>query len=330
MRMLYGRLLHIMVCVVSTQSHIVHSLKFDQARFVYSASLQAPSCNFLLKFVNKLIGVSKQSYLRAKRELFVDDVNKRLDRKEIKLLIVLEQSELFKRCNNVHYNDDGSEVNFSDNDKVLLPVSFFECCKSGNYNVPFQLLIHKVHVPEPYYSSKPPELLLSSDLSKSSRNLVTNSSESLMETKRRGPPNIDSFPNTAQEFIPPSDVSNECVSCSAIEFRTDENYVYVPKWIMNNLKLKPFDVVLVELIKLDDCTNVELKCLEREFYETNDIKKVLEERLKYYSTLTLNSVIPITIGDVTFNFKVVRLDTTNQRNVPFASIQDIDLNVKLL
>eukprot|EP00375_Theileria_parva_P003969 XP_766656.1 hypothetical protein [Theileria parva strain Muguga] len=141
------RLLHILqLCVILFSLNRLETIKINNGRLKYSISIKSPT-ELLGKLVDKLVNVSTESYNRAKKELYVEDVNGSIN-KPARLLLALEQSELFKRCNNINYSDDGSEINFSDHDKVLLPPSFFESLKDGDYNVPFQLLVRKIHNPQ--------------------------------------------------------------------------------------------------------------------------------------------------------------------------------------
>uniref|UniRef100_A0A3B0MVU5 Ubiquitin-fusion degradation pathway component, UFD1 homologue, putative n=1 Tax=Theileria annulata TaxID=5874 RepID=A0A3B0MVU5_THEAN len=305
------------LCILLFSLNPLESIKINNGRLNYSISIKSPS-ELLGKLVNKLVNVSTESYNRAKKELYVEDVNGTIG-KPVKLFLVLEQSDLFKRCNNTNYSEDGSEISFSDHDKVLLPPSFFECLKDGDYNVPFQLLVHKIHNPQEVIDPK------------RSNNLANKGpKKDFIKLTDKEETNECTIQSNNEDYISQNKISEECISCSAIEFRTDENYIYLPKWIINNLKLKPYDIVLVEPVKLSDCTNVELKCLEKGFYDLKNVKKILEDRLKYYSTLTLNSVIPITVDKKTYNFQVVKLDTAEHQNVNHVSIQDVDINLKLL
>jgi hypothetical protein len=71
--------------------------------------------------------------------------------------------------------------------------------------------------------------------------------------------------------------------CSPVDFRSPENFVYVPLWIMRQLRLKPYDAVTMTSCKLKDGVRIELQPHQDAFLKLANPRAVLESELKYYT-----------------------------------------------
>ncbi|CDR94703.1 ubiquitin fusion degradation protein UFD1, putative [Babesia bigemina] len=237
-----------------------------------------------------------RSFDRARVESYVRDVNLQLQQRPgiERLLIVLELGEPFARhCRSA----DGDRLLLANSDKVSLPESILTQLTDTNAAVPWQFVIQKVH-----------------------RCQLTNKSDA------KGA----KLPSTNNDFFSKEDGPKERLSCSSLEFRPQDNFIFMPRWMMESLQLKPYDVVHLSQHKLPDATFVKLAPLETSFFELPSPKSVLEEHLKHYSTLTRGSTIPITHNGVTYHLRVLRIETEEIKDAECASIQDTDVSTDLV
>jgi len=113
----------------------------------------------------------------------------------------------------------------------------------------------------------------------------------------------------------------------ALDFRSPSNYIFLPKWMILALSLKPGDVVEVRLITtVPPGSAVRLRPLKSEFLKINNHQAVLETELKHYSSLTRGSTIPFDYLGKRYYFDVVDLRSAPRgEKVPIAKVQDCDL-----
>lgn len=113
----------------------------------------------------------------------------------------------------------------------------------------------------------------------------------------------------------------------AIDFRSPANYVFLPKWMIIALGLKPRDVVDVKLIQTVPASSaVKLRPHSSEFVKITNHQAVLETELKHYSALTRGATIPFDYLGKRFYFDVVDLRSAPRgERVPMAKVQDCDI-----
>lgn len=113
----------------------------------------------------------------------------------------------------------------------------------------------------------------------------------------------------------------------AIDFRSPSNYVFLPRWMMQALALKPRDVVDVKLIQTVPAGSaVKLRPHSSEFVKIANHQAVLETELKHYSALVRGSSIPFDYNGKRFYFDVVDLRSAPRgEKVPMAKVQDCDI-----
>lgn len=233
---------------------------------------------------------------RAKIECYVNDVNKKLVRggKSEKLLIVLELGDAFTKSNALNRNSEGKRITISNSDKVSLPETILTNLTDNNVQVPLQFIIQKVH----------------------RVHKVDGSGKECLATTLDQPFAIDGR-------------EKERVSCSSFDFRWQKNFIYMPKWMMEALNLRPYDLVHLSMARLPEAIFVEIFPMDPNFFKIDNPSIVLESELRYYSTLTKGTVIPIKHGDNVYKLLIVTIDTAKVKDVEFASIQDTDVSVKL-
>jgi hypothetical protein len=118
----------------------------------------------------------------------------------------------------------------------------------------------------------------------------------------------------------------------AIDFRSPSNYVFLPKWMMQALALKPRDVVDVRLIQTVPAGSaVKLRPHSSEFVKIANHQAVLETELKHYSALVRGSTIPFDYNGKRFYFDVVDLRSAPRgEKVPMAKVQDCDIAAEFI
>lgn len=134
-------------------------------------------------------------------------------------------------------------------------------------------------------------------------------------------------PNTDME-----DPKLDRVVGGAIDFRSPSNYVFLPRWMMQALALKPRDVVDVKLIQtVPSGSAVKLRPHSSEFVKIANHQAVLETELKHYSALVRGSTIPFDYNGKRFYFDVVDLRSSPRgEKVPMAKVQDCDIAAEFI
>jgi hypothetical protein len=113
----------------------------------------------------------------------------------------------------------------------------------------------------------------------------------------------------------------------AIDFRSPNNFVFLPKWMFKSLGLRPFDVVDVRLVtNTPPGSAVRLRPHTSKFLTIGNHQAVLETELKHYSALTLGSTIPFDYRGERYHFDVVDLRSAPRgERVTTAKVQDCDI-----
>lgn len=240
----------------------------------------------------------KRAVDTAKLELYVNDVNIMLKNngKKERLLIVLEYSDAFDRNFSLNKTKDGYSIKMCNSDKILLPEELLSLLLEENVQVPWQFVIQKVH----------------------------------RVTKFDEPLNSSCINSTKNDLFLAENSHKERISCASFDFRAQDNFVFVPKWMMKNLDIRPYDLVYLSHAKLSDAIYVKIMPIENEFFDLKEPKAVLEEHLKQYSTLTRGAIVPINHKNKLYNLQIVSINTEKEQDIECASIQDIDVAVDLV
>ncbi|KAL3500781.1 hypothetical protein ACH5RR_039874 [Cinchona calisaya] len=99
--------------------------------------------------------------------------------------------------------------------------------------------------------------------------------------------------------------------CGVLEFTAEEGFVYVPQWIMDNLKLQQGDLVIIKNVSLPNGTYVKLQPHTTNFINLTNPKAVLERTLKKYTCLTSGDTITINHNDKKFFIDVLETKPGN-------------------
>lgn len=113
----------------------------------------------------------------------------------------------------------------------------------------------------------------------------------------------------------------------AIDFRSPNNYAFLPKWMFTSMGLRPFDVVDIRLVTtIPPGSSVKLRPHTSSFLKINNHQAVLETELKHYSALTRGSIIPFDYRGERHYFDVVDLRSAPRgERVPMVKVQDCDI-----
>ncbi|CRG96714.1 ubiquitin fusion degradation protein 1, putative [Plasmodium gallinaceum] len=179
--------------------------------------------------------------------------------------------------------------NIQYSDKASLPIFIYDILLNKHIEVPWNFVIEKVNIKKPLTY----ENVFMTDINK------------FCEHK-----NINKL---------------DRIFINVLDFKSKKNFIFLPTWIMKTLNLNCFDVVRLRFVKLETCISVVLQPHDKKFFELEEPKKILEEKLRYYSCLTKNSTICINHDNFIYYFDVVRIDSENKKNVEVASIQDTDV-----
>lgn len=124
------------------------------------------------------------------------------------------------------------------------------------------------------------------------------------------------------------------VYCSPLDFRAPPNYIFVPLWMMHQLRLMPFDPVLLTWVKLRNGVNIQLVPHQDAFVKLANPRAILEAELKYYSAATRDSTISLVYEGKQFDFDVkdcvgTPANVYQPQRCDGVSIQDADVSLEL-
>ncbi|GMN61592.1 hypothetical protein TIFTF001_030678 [Ficus carica] len=111
--------------------------------------------------------------------------------------------------------------------------------------------------------------------------------------------------------------------CGVLEFSAEEGKVFLPSWIMLNMKLRDGDEVIIRNVTLKKATSVKLRPHETAFVELSNPKAVLEKLLRGFSCLATGETIVIDYNEKKYSIDV--LETKPKQKA--VSIIDADIEV---
>lgn len=120
---------------------------------------------------------------------------------------------------------------------------------------------------------------------------------------------------------------------SPLDFRSPENYIFLPKWLMNCLQLKSNDLVEVSFVRIKLASLVVLQPLTLEWDSLielhGDPKMLLEHEINKYSSITAGSTICIQIQGVEYPIYVKEVRAEGGVSVKGVRVQDSDVKVDI-
>ncbi|KAJ1436700.1 ubiquitin fusion degradation protein UFD1-domain-containing protein [Ochromonadaceae sp. CCMP2298] len=120
---------------------------------------------------------------------------------------------------------------------------------------------------------------------------------------------------------------------SPLDFRSPENYIFLPKWLMKDLGLAPNEQVDVSFVRIKLAEFVVFQPLTLEWDElmetVPDPKALLEHEINKYSSLTAGSTIYIEIKGVEYPLYVKQTMAEGGVAVKGVRVQDSDIRTDI-
>lgn len=120
---------------------------------------------------------------------------------------------------------------------------------------------------------------------------------------------------------------------SPLDFRSPENYIYLPKWLMDDLQLKPNDLVDVSLVRIKLASLVTFQPLTLDWdvliESGRDPKTLLEHEINKYSSLTAGTTISINIDGTEYSLYVKETRAEGNVAVQGVRVQDADVRTDI-
>lgn len=150
-----------------------------------------------------------------------------------------------------------------------------------------------------------------------------------VEDKPNHPDNIcggepESFNPEPAQF--PGSLPVKKLYCHILDWQAPRNHIFVPKWMMQTLCIKPRDVVELTWVRLREGAQVTLKPRTKQFSSWANPQAVMESELKYYSSLTVGSTIAIEYKGDRHALEVVKL-MNGEEQMDGANIYDVNVAV---
>lgn len=125
------------------------------------------------------------------------------------------------------------------------------------------------------------------------------------------------------------------VYVSTLDFRAPENYIFVPLWVMDALKLQKYDLVHVKFIRMKLASLVTFQPLSKNWLTFVDkqgdskVTTILENEMNKYSTLTRGSAVAIQHEGMEYALKVKDTRTEEGVSAWGVRIQDSDVKIEI-
>mmetsp|Transcript_21872 Transcript_21872/g.36597 ORF Transcript_21872/g.36597 Transcript_21872/m.36597 type:complete len:314 (-) Transcript_21872:117-1058(-) len=120
---------------------------------------------------------------------------------------------------------------------------------------------------------------------------------------------------------------------SPLDFRSPENYIFLPKWLMQDLGLKPNEAVDVSFVRIKLASLVVFQPMTLDWDDlmetVADPKVLLEHEINKYSSLTAGSTIVIEIKGVEYPMYVKETLAEGGVAVKGVRVQDSDIRTDI-
>ncbi|GKT35030.1 putative multi-domain containing protein [Aduncisulcus paluster] len=111
--------------------------------------------------------------------------------------------------------------------------------------------------------------------------------------------------------------------CGVQQFTGDEGFVYVPLWMMDQLKIEQERNVMIRSVTIPKASYVKLQAQSCEYLDMSDPRKVLEDHLVGFQCLSVGTTFPILHDGMEHSFKVTALRPSGA-----VSLIDTDVNLE--
>lgn len=137
---------------------------------------------------------------------------------------------------------------------------------------------------------------------------------------------LDHLMNSSIEYPMMFKIKNketrEFTHCGVMEFTAEEGKIYLPIWMMRQLKLNEGVIINIKYVSLPRATYAKLQPQSTDFLEISDPRAVLERELAKYSCFTINDKITFRYNDTDYEVSVVELKPSNA-----VCVVECDINV---
>jgi len=120
---------------------------------------------------------------------------------------------------------------------------------------------------------------------------------------------------------------------SPLDFRSPENYIFLPKWLMHDLDLAPNDQVDISFVRIKSASLVVFQPLSEDWDDllqtVDDPKVLLEHEINKYSSLTAGSTIYIEIKGKEYPIYVKETIAEGGVSVKAVCVQDSDIRTDI-
>lgn len=113
--------------------------------------------------------------------------------------------------------------------------------------------------------------------------------------------------------------------CGVLEFVAPEGNIFLPHWMMQNLYLKPGDVLQIRSVTMKKGTHVTFRPQSTEFLKLQNPKVILEKKLRCFSALTKGDTIVIKHAENQYYIDVIEVQPGDA-----ISIIETDLNTEFV
>ena len=103
--------------------------------------------------------------------------------------------------------------------------------------------------------------------------------------------------------------------CGVLEFTGNEDCVYLPTWMMENMKLQEGDPVILKNVRLDKGTYMKLQPHTTDFIHLPCMKDMLEDILRNFSCLTIGDTIMINHNSKKFYIDILETKPSAAINI---------------
>lgn len=120
---------------------------------------------------------------------------------------------------------------------------------------------------------------------------------------------------------------------SPLDFRSPENYIFLPRWLMTDLGLQANDLVDISMVRIKLAELVVVQPLSLDWdkliEQHGDPKSLLEHELSRYSSLTSKSTIVLNINGKEYPFYVKDTKAEGGVSVKGVRVQDADIRTDI-
>lgn len=234
----------------------------------------------------------------------IEDINAvhRIDNHLVRRLIVMPLTDAFRP-----HQADLMHGKVQYGDKCSLPTSIGRLIFEKRYEVPWLFEVKPVN-PRPRPPQTEGEV---EDIESTSTGDGKKSRKNILPTR----------PQLQKAYVSP------------LDFRSPENYIFLPKWLMKDLNLQPNDLVDISFVRIKLASLVTFQPLTLEWEEllstVADPKSLLEHEINKYSSLTAGATICIEVKGKEYPIFVKETKAEGDIAVRGVRVQDSDIRTDI-